>query len=81
MAQHEIPSPLPGVFYRRPSPDTDLYVEEGQQVNPDDTICLVEIMKQFHEIKAGVSGTLVKFLVENEGSVDAGQTLAIVETG
>lgn len=79
MARHEIPSPLPGTFYRRPNPDAAPYVEEGNMVSVDDTICLVEIMKQFHEVKAQVNGKLIEFKVENEEAVAAGQSLAVVE--
>ncbi len=81
MATSEIRSPLPGIFYRKPSPDADPYVVAGQQVQPDQTIGLVEVMKQFTEVKAGVSGTLVQFSVENEDAISAGQTLAVVEIG
>ncbi len=74
MAQHEILSPLPGTLYRRPNPTADPYVTEGQRVEAGDTVCLVEIMKQFHEVKAGVNGVLKEFLLENE---DSGVTRAV----
>ena len=32
MATIEIISPLPGVFYRRPSPDSDTLANEGDKV-------------------------------------------------
>ncbi len=79
MPQHSVISPLPGVFYRRPAPDQPLYVESGQTVEPDTTIGLVEIMKQFVEVKAGVAGTLVSFEVENEGMLNPGDVVAFIE--
>jgi acetyl-CoA carboxylase biotin carboxyl carrier protein len=68
-----IDSPLPGTFYRRPSPDAEPFVKEGDAVKPGDVIGLVEIMKTFHEIKSEVKGVVDLFLIENEGVVDIGQ--------
>lgn len=79
MANQEIRSPLPGTFYRRPSPDQPPYKEEGDSLAKGDTIGLVEVMKSFHEVKSEVEGKVVKFLVENEDPVQAGQPLAEVE--
>ena len=70
---------MPGTFYRRPDPDSDLYVEEGGAVSAGDTVGLIEVMKSFHEVKAEESGTVSKFLVENEDAVDAGQDLMELE--
>jgi biotin carboxyl carrier protein len=71
-------SPLPGVFYRKPSSDEEEYVKEGQYVNKGDTIGLVEVMKNFCEIKAEESGILEKFIVENENIINAGQEIAVL---
>ncbi|MCX6466098.1 MAG: acetyl-CoA carboxylase [Pseudonocardiales bacterium] len=79
MARHEVVSPIPGVFYRRPDPDSPFFTEAGQTVGADDTVCLVEVMKSFHEVPAGAAGTVVEFLVENEAMVDAGQVVAVIE--
>ena len=80
MAEHPVVSPLPGVFYRRPNPQADPYVVEGQRVHRGDTVGLVEVMKTFHEIKSDVEGVLLRFLVENEGAVQPGQAIALIET-
>jgi biotin carboxyl carrier protein len=66
-------SPLPGTFYRRPSPDAEPYASEGDRVEAGDVVGLVEIMKQFHEVKADAAGVIESFLVENESPIDAGQ--------
>jgi len=47
MAQHEILSPLPGIFYRRPAPDKPPYKDSGDHVAEGDVVGLVEVMKQF----------------------------------
>ncbi|GAB7387745.1 acetyl-CoA carboxylase [Bacillaceae bacterium] len=80
MAKTAVVSPIPGVFYRRPSPDQDPFVNEGQPVKAGDTIGLVEVMKNFYEIKAEADGILERFLVENEEIVEAGQEIAVIKT-
>jgi acetyl-CoA carboxylase biotin carboxyl carrier protein len=75
MAEHTIKSPYPGTFYRRPNPDADPYVAEGDEVSSGDVVGLVEIMKNFHEIKAERDGLVERFLVENEAAVEAGQDI------
>lgn len=71
--QHTIHAPIPGVFYRRPDPDSPAFVNEGDQVEVGAVVGLIEVMKQFHELVADGAGTVVEFLVDNEGVVDAGQ--------
>jgi acetyl-CoA carboxylase biotin carboxyl carrier protein len=70
---------MPGTFYRRPDPESDAYVEEGDQVAAGDTVGLIEVMKSFHEVKAEEEGTIARFLVESEEAVDAGQDLVEME--
>ena len=74
-----IKTPLPGTFYRRPSPDADPYVEEGDSVETGDVVGLIEIMKTFHEIRSDAHGVVARFLVENEDLVDAGQDIIALE--
>ena len=70
---------MPGTFYRRPDPESEPYVEEGDQVSAGETVGLIEVMKSFHEVKAEEEGTIARFLVENEEAVDAGQDLVEME--
>ena len=81
MAQHEVVSPLPGIFYRRPSPEAAPYKEEGDRVKEGEVIGLVEVMKQFTEVPADAKGKVVRFLVENEAPVEPGQPVLLIETG
>ena len=76
MSTKQIISPLPGTFYRRPAPDQPAYKEEGDAVTVGDTIGLIEVMKSFHEVKSEHNGTIVKFLVDNEDAIMAGQPIA-----
>jgi acetyl-CoA carboxylase biotin carboxyl carrier protein len=81
MARHEVLTPVPGTFYRRPDPDSDVFVTDGDTVSAGETIGLVEIMKNFQEVEAEVDGTLVEFLVDNEDAVEAGQPVAVIDDG
>lgn len=79
MSKLEIRSPLPGTFYRASSPDTPPFKAEGDAVAASDTIGLIEVMKTFQQIPAGLDGKNITFLVENEEPVMAGQVIAEVE--
>ncbi len=79
MADKTVKSPMPGTFYRRPDPDSDPFVNEGDAVSPGDTVGLVEVMKSFHEIKAQEEGTVSKILLEDEDAVGAGQDVVELE--
>jgi acetyl-CoA carboxylase biotin carboxyl carrier protein len=81
MARREVLTPIPGVFYRRPDPDSEPFVTEGEAVQAGATIGLVEIMKNFQPVESEGAGTLVEFLVENEDAVVAGQPVAVVDDG
>ena len=80
MTTKQIISPVPGTFYRKPEPEQPPYVSEGEQINEGDVIGLVEVMKTFFQVKSDSRGKLVKFLVENEGGVTAGQVIAEIES-
>ena len=81
MAKHEVVSPLPGIFYRRPSPEAPPYKTDGDTVKVGDVIGLVEVMKQFTEVHADADGTVVRFLAENEAPVAPEEPLLLIETG
>ena len=75
----EIKSPMIGTFYRRPSPDKDVFCEVGDVLKPGDTVCVVEAMKLFNEIESEVSGKLVKILVDDNSPVEFDQPLFLVD--
>ena len=76
---HEIRSPMVGTFYRSPSPESDVYVEVGQQIEVGKTLCIIEAMKLMNEVESEVSGKIVKILVENAQPVEYNQVLFLVE--
>lgn len=75
MTNKQVLSPLPGTFYRKPTPDDPVYKTEGDSVAVGDVVGLVEVMKSFHEVTSDVSGTISSFLIENEDAVMAGQPI------
>lgn len=75
MAQHEVRSPIPGTFYRKPAPDQPAFKDVGDAVTKGDTVALVEVMKTFHEVKADADGTVSAFLIDDGEPVMAGQPI------
>jgi biotin carboxyl carrier protein len=75
----QILSPLPGTFYRKPAPDKPVFKSEGDTVAVGEVIGLIEVMKSFIEVHADAAGKIVKFAVDNEDPVMAGQLLVEVE--
>lgn len=76
---HVVKSPMVGTFYRSPSPDADLFAEEGQHVNVGDTLCIIEAMKMMNQIEADKSGTIKQILVEDGQPVEFDEPLFIIE--
>jgi acetyl-CoA carboxylase biotin carboxyl carrier protein len=75
----EIKSESVGTFYSKPSPDAPPYVSVGSKVSANTVVCQLEAMKLFSEVQAGISGTVVEVLVDNQSPVEFGQVLFRVE--
>lgn len=75
-----IKSIMVGTFFAAPSPEAAPFVKVGDRVGPDTTVCIIEAMKVFNEIPAGVSGKIVAVLVESGEPVEYGQPLFKVDT-
>ncbi len=75
----EIRTAVPGTFYRRPGPDEEAFVGEGEPVVAGQVIGLVEVMKMFHEITSDRSGRLLEFLAEDGDAVMMGDPVAAIE--
>ena len=70
-----------GTYYASSAPDAPPFVSVGSVVRPDTTVCIIEAMKVFTDIPAGVSGTITEILVKNGQSVEFGQPLFRVDPG
>ncbi len=73
-----IVSPMVGTVYLAPNPESSAYVQAGAAIGPDSTVCLIEAMKVFSEIKAETSGTIERVLVTSGQAVQYGQQLFLV---
>jgi acetyl-CoA carboxylase biotin carboxyl carrier protein len=73
-------APMLGTFYRAATPGAPAFVEIGQRVKADEVVCLIEVMKLFNSIKAGVDGVVTKILADNSRLVEFDQPLIVVST-
>ena len=74
-----VTAPNLGTFYRAPKPGATPFVEIGQTVNEGTEICLLEVMKLFTTVQAGVSGKVVQVCVNDADMVEHGQPLFYIE--
>ena len=74
-----IKSPMVGTFYRKPEPGAKPFIELGQNVAADTTVCIIEVMKLFNSIPAGHAGIVTHILVDDAEAVDLGQVLVVIE--
>src|SRR5262245_41313844 len=66
----EIRSPTVGTFYAQKEPGAPPYVTVGSRVTPDTIVCMIEAMKVYTELPAGVSGVIAEVLVNNKDFVE-----------
>jgi len=71
----EVKSPMVGVFYAAPSPESPPFVKRGDRVRRGDVLCIIEAMKLLNEIVAEVDGEIADICVENGQVVEFSQTL------
>ncbi len=74
-----IKAPNLGVFWKQPKPGAPPYVQDGESIEPDTTVCLIEVMKLFTPVKAGISGRIVRCLVEDGEMVEHDTPLYVVQ--
>ena len=70
-----IESPMVGTYFASSAPDSPTFVAVGSVVQLDTIVCIIEAMKVFTDIPAGVSGTIAAILVKNGQAVEFGQPL------
>jgi acetyl-CoA carboxylase biotin carboxyl carrier protein len=76
---HLITSPMVGTFYRSPDPSAPPFVEKGESVTKNQTLCIIEAMKLMNEIEAEVDGTLEEIYIKNGKPVEYGQKLFAIK--
>ncbi len=75
----EVRAPMSGVFFRKPSPDTAVYVEIGDMVKKKQVLGLLETMKVYQKIKCPVNGEIVEILPENESPLKDDELIFVIE--
>jgi acetyl-CoA carboxylase biotin carboxyl carrier protein len=70
-----VTSPMVGTFYASSSPDAPPFIKEGDKIDKNTVVCIIEAMKVMNEVKAGVSGTVAELLVESSSPVEFGTKL------
>ncbi|MBP5856519.1 hypothetical protein KAJ83_05840 [Marivibrio halodurans] len=73
-----VAAPMMGTFYRASNPSAPPFVEVGDRIGPDDTVALIEVMKLFNTVEAGVGGTVLEIRAGNGAMVEEGQTILVV---
>ncbi len=68
-----------GTFFRAQAPGTPPFVEVGSRVEPDTTVCIIEVMKMMNSVPAGVAGTITEICARNAELVEYGEPLFRVE--
>ncbi len=71
-------SPMVGTFYRSSTPGGKPFVELGQAVKADETVCIIEAMKLLNELEGGAEGVIKEIFVENGEPVEYGQPLMVI---
>lgn len=74
-----ITSPMVGTFYRAPDPSSAPFVEIGDEVKENQTLCIIEAMKLMNEIESEVDGILKEVYVESGKPVEYGQRLFAIQ--
>ena len=70
-----IDSPMVGIIYLTPKPSSPPFAKKGQKIKKGDTICLIEAMKTFNEIKSDRDCLIKSIMVKNGEAVEFGQPL------
>lgn len=72
-------APCLGTFYSAPKHGAAAFVSVGQKVSAETELCLVEVMKLFTSVRAGVAGTVQQVLVPDAALVEFDQPLFYIE--
>jgi len=76
---HVVKASTAGIFFAQSEPGAPPYVKIGDQVEEDTTVGLLEIMKVYSAITAGVSGKITSIHVEDAELIEYGQPLFSVK--
>ena len=75
----DVKSPMVGIFYTSPSPDSEPFIKVGDKVKKGDTLCIIEAMKIMNEIKAPCDGKIIRIMAQPGDMVEYNQVLCVIE--
>ena len=75
----EVRAPMSGVFYRKPAPDQQPYVNVGDMVKKKQVLALLETMKVFQKVKSPIAGKIVEIIAESEMTIKDNDVLFVIE--
>ena len=75
----QVTAPMVGTFYSGPAPGAKPFVEIGQEVVPEATVCIIEVMKLMNSLPAGTAGRVTHVLVDDAQPVEMGQPLIVID--
>ena len=74
-----IKAPNLGTFWRRPQPGAPLFIKIGDTVEPVTTVCLLEVMKLFTQVKAGIKSRIARAMAQDGDMVEYEAPLFVIE--
>ena len=76
---HRVLAPLTGIFYAAANPNSKPFVAEGDWVEPDAVVGLIETMKVFNEVTADTRGRVAVLLAKQGQLIHAGEPVLLVD--
>ena len=75
----EVIAPMVGTFYSASAPDSEPFIQVGDNVKTGDTLCIIEAMKMMNPIEADASGTIKSIRIQNGEPVEFGQVMIVID--
>jgi acetyl-CoA carboxylase biotin carboxyl carrier protein len=70
-----IVAPIMGRFFAKPDPASAPFVSIGSEVTEDTTVALIEVMKVFNAVRAGIQGVITEICVQDTEIIEYGQVM------
>ena len=74
-----VSSPMVGTVYLKPDPNSNVFVNVGDNVTKGQTLLIIEAMKVMNPIKAAKAGKISQILVGDSQPVEFGEVLMVIE--
>jgi acetyl-CoA carboxylase biotin carboxyl carrier protein len=79
LSGHVVKAPFAGVVYHAPKPGAPPFVKVGELVKAEQTVCLLEVMKLFQSVPAGIAGRVTAVLFEDGAATEEGAPLFTID--